>query len=107
MKIDITKKEKELLILIDKIYYFGLFKNLEIARTEEKEEELRDALMSLVKGKKMKIDVTKKEKELLILIDKIYYFGLFKNLEIARTEEKEEELRDALMSLVNKLKDMK
>ena len=55
----------------------------------------------------MKIDITKKEKELLILIDKIYYFGLFKNLEIARTEEKEEELRDALMSLVNKLKDMK
>jgi len=50
------------------------------------------------------VKVTKNEIDLILKLDSIYFFDLFKKLQIAKTTEEEYRLRDALATLAKKLK---
>jgi len=50
------------------------------------------------------VRITKDEADLILKLDSIYFFDLFKKLQIAKTAEEEYKLRDALASLAEKLK---
>jgi len=51
------------------------------------------------------VSITKDEADLILKLDSIYFFDLFKKLQIAKNDEEEYKLRDALASLVEKMKD--
>jgi len=50
------------------------------------------------------VSITKDEADLILKLDSIYFFDLFKKLQIAKNDEAEHKLRDALASLAQKLK---
>ncbi len=50
----------------------------------------------------MKIEVTKEELDLLKKINRVYFFGLFQKLGIAKNESEEYYYRDLLEKLANK-----
>jgi len=51
------------------------------------------------------VSITKDEADLILKLESIYFFDLFQKLQIAKTAEEEYKLRDALASLVEKIKD--
>ena len=50
------------------------------------------------------VKVTKSEIDLILKLDSVYFFDLFKKLQIAKNDEEEYKLRDALATLAKKLK---
>ena len=50
------------------------------------------------------VKVTKSEIDLILKLDSIYFFDLFKKLKMAKNDEEEYRLRDALVALAKKLK---
>ena len=47
MKIEVTREELELLNKLARVYFFGLFQKLGIAKSEKEEYRYRDALFKL------------------------------------------------------------
>jgi len=50
------------------------------------------------------VSITKDEADLILKLDSVYFFDLFKKLQIAKNDEEEHKLRDALASLAEKIK---